>query len=267
MAQLLRSILGSTAKGVVALGAATLGLAATALPSNAFSIFTAFDPNGDASVNLLTTTGIPNSQAAEAAFLAQLVGTGTETFESFAAGTGGPLAITFPGAGTATLSGSGDIQSVPAGQTNGAGRYGVSATNYWEVVAGSSGSFEIDFSDPIAAFGFYGIDIGDFAGTLSLVFDNGNIATQSVPTAPQNLADGSVLYWGIITDPSDGEISSISFQTTTGTGDIFAFDNFTIGSRQQVVPNSVPGPLPLLGAGAAFGWSRRLRRRLKASVA
>lgn len=27
---------------------------------------------------------------------------------------------------------------------------------------------------------------------------------------------------------------------------------------------SVPGPLPLLGAGAAFGWSRRLRRRIQA---
>ena len=27
---------------------------------------------------------------------------------------------------------------------------------------------------------------------------------------------------------------------------------------------SVPGPLPLFGAGAAFGWSRRLRRRIKA---
>ena len=27
-------------------------------------------------------------------------------------------------------------------------------------------------------------------------------------------------------------------------------------------PSEVPGPLPLLGAGAAFGWSRRLRRRL-----
>jgi hypothetical protein len=24
----------------------------------------------------------------------------------------------------------------------------------------------------------------------------------------------------------------------------------------------VPGPLPLLGAGAAFGWSRRLRKRI-----
>jgi MYXO-CTERM domain-containing protein len=26
-------------------------------------------------------------------------------------------------------------------------------------------------------------------------------------------------------------------------------------------PASVPGPLPLLGAGAAFGWARRLRKR------
>jgi hypothetical protein len=25
---------------------------------------------------------------------------------------------------------------------------------------------------------------------------------------------------------------------------------------------AVPGPLPLLGAGAAFGWSRRLRKRI-----
>jgi hypothetical protein len=28
---------------------------------------------------------------------------------------------------------------------------------------------------------------------------------------------------------------------------------------------SVPGPLPLLGAGAAFGWSRQLRKRIGAS--
>jgi hypothetical protein len=29
---------------------------------------------------------------------------------------------------------------------------------------------------------------------------------------------------------------------------------------------AVPGPLPLLGAGAAFGWSRRLRKRISAPV-
>jgi len=32
-------------------------------------------------------------------------------------------------------------------------------------------------------------------------------------------------------------------------------------------PASVPGPLPLFGAGAAFGWSRRLRRKIKATTA
>lgn len=28
-------------------------------------------------------------------------------------------------------------------------------------------------------------------------------------------------------------------------------------------PPQVPGPLPLLGAGAAFGWSRRMRKHIK----
>ena len=39
------------------------------------------------------------------------------------------------------------------------------------------------------------------------------------------------------------------------TGTIFAFDS---GVRDPV-----PGPLPLMGAAAAFGWSRRLRRRIQ----
>lgn len=140
----------------------------------------------------------------------------------------------------------------------------MSPTNYWEVAAGPAGNFDINFSAPIAAFGFYGIDIGDFLVTLSLGFSNGNIATQAIPTAPLSQADGSVLYWGIITDLAEGDISKISFQTTQGTGDIFAFDNMTIGSRQQVIPNAVPSPLPLFGACAAFGWSRKLRKRIGA---
>jgi len=39
-------------------------------------------------------------------------------------------------------------------------------------------------------------------------------------------------------------------------GAIYAFDS---GMRN---PNPVPGPLPLVGIGAAFGWSRPLRRRV-----
>ena len=39
--------------------------------------------------------------------------------------------------------------------------------------------------------------------------------------------------------------------------------NITSSTLSPVSSTPVPGPIPLLGAGAAFGWSRRLRRRLK----
>ena len=39
--------------------------------------------------------------------------------------------------------------------------------------------------------------------------------------------------------------------------------NESIGTYQGITP--VPGPLPLLGAGAAFGWSRKIRKRIKSS--
>jgi hypothetical protein len=39
------------------------------------------------------------------------------------------------------------------------------------------------------------------------------------------------------------------------------------GRAVNVDAFSVPGPLPLFGAGAAFGWSRKLRRRIGASKA
>ena len=38
----------------------------------------------------------------------------------------------------------------------------------------------------------------------------------------------------------------------------------TITSYQNVFRQQVPGPLPLLGAGAAFGFTRKLRRGVKA---
>ena len=36
-------------------------------------------------------------------------------------------------------------------------------------------------------------------------------------------------------------------------------------SSAPAPPPSVPGPLPLLGLGAALAWARRLRRRIKAA--
>jgi hypothetical protein len=264
-------MVSSLHKALLITGVSLVAAAQASPPAQAYALFTGVDPNGNLLVNLNCPSGCPTATAAETAFLAQLLGVGTETFEGFAASTPTPLMLTFPGAGVATLSqGSGIIQRVDAGMTDGNGRYGVSATNFLEVDAdapingngnGSGNNLEITFQNPVAAFGFYGIDIGDFNGTLKIVTDNAAIGTLDVPTAPLLLADGSVLFWGIITTPEEGPISKLQFRTTPGEGDVFGFDNMTIGSREQVDPDphAAPAPLAILGLPIAFGSFRKLR--------
>jgi hypothetical protein len=66
-----------------------------------------------------------------------------------------------------------------------------------------------------------------------------------------------VLYFGIIGTTGADQFTSVAFNTTLGEGDVFAFDNMTIGSLEQVhIPE--PGTLALLGiALAGMGLSRR----------
>jgi hypothetical protein len=74
--------------------------------------------------------------------------------------------------------------------------------------------------------------------------------------------DGSVFYFGYIVGNGDPLISSVAFNTTTGGGDFFAFDDFTIGDRAQVTTPAIPVPaaLPLLATGlGSFGLLRRRR--------
>ena len=265
----------ATAKLARRIAMATLGgLLFRASPVQAFTTFSGIDPNGQPCVNLLPN--IPNSEAANNNFLAELSGVGTETFESLGIGQTVPLNLVFPGAGTATLEGANaEIQSTPLGSTTGSGRYGVSVTHYLEVKGGSI--FTIVFSQSVAAFGFFGVDIGDFSGSLNVTFNNPAIGLQSIPLAPMNKADGSVLFYGIIAEP-DEEFSSVAFQTQ-GAADMFAFDDMTIGTRSQVIDNNhavgtprllnveingnhaVPGPFGILGLSAGYGWCRRLRKR------
>jgi hypothetical protein len=61
---------------------------------------------------------------------------------------------------------------------------------------------------------------------------------------------------------------NLSLAQIFGTGGASIF-TYTSGSEQIILrkdPTQVPGPLPLLGAAAAFGYSRKLRNRIQKSI-
>jgi PEP-CTERM motif-containing protein len=175
---------------------------------------------------------------------------GIEDFESFAHGTLTPLSLNFSGAGTATLSGSGQVWQ---SSTEYYGRFAISGDHYLNQVVAPG--FNIALSDPIAAFGFYATDIGDFSGTLTLAFTNGSTDVISFPNT--YTTGGSVFYFGYIN--TDNPFTNIAFNTTTGAGDAFGFDDLTIGSVDQVDPVPEPATMLLLGSGilGLAGFGRR----------
>jgi hypothetical protein len=60
------------------------------------------------------------------------------------------------------------------------------------------------------------------------------------------------------------KLISVKNEYSVGTGSINSFQNSFTQVDREPLP-TVPGPLPLLGAGAAFGFSRRLRARVLAA--
>ncbi len=65
---------------------------------------------------------------------------------------------------------------------------------------------------------------------------------------------------------SNRTLAELGF-TTEGLIGTWTLRDTTTADTIQVVVSPVPGPLPLLGAAAAFGWSRRLRCRVANSKA
>jgi len=114
----------------------------------------------------------------------------------------------------------------------------------------------------------------------------GTVSFDWIFTATEGYAPFAYLLNGGFVDLTTSSAVFYSDQSGSATfsvlsGDVFGFrqgntssefpgSSTTISNFNFNAPNApnpvVPGPLPLLGAGAALGWSRRLRFRLRAGL-
>jgi len=151
------------------------------------------DLNGNPTARI----AFPNSAAARASFLSQLSAIATDNLEEFSNGMQLPITLTFPGAASASLNGPAGTIQTSSGGTNGFGRFPTSRSNYLETDAAA---ITLTFAVPVTSFGFYGTDIGDFGGQLTLVFSGAQKVTETVPhslgTGARSPQDGSVLFFG-----------------------------------------------------------------------
>ena len=206
----------------------------------------------------------PNASGAESAFLSHLAGVGTEDFDCVCNGiASNGLELAFPGSG-------GDISatiSTPTGDINNTvtmGRFPISGVQYLNA---NATTLSMTFSDPIAAFGFYGIDIGDYGGELTVTLNHSDGGTtplavgNSIGSGGAAPFEGAVLYFGVI-DVAD-PFTSVDFSSSADS-DTFAYDDMTIGDSHQVQGTTVPEPSSalLLGVGT-FGivLAGRIRRK------
>jgi hypothetical protein len=85
----------------------------------------------------------------------------------------------------------------------------------------------------------------------------GYFSVNGVITSVQSSTDGQSSVGSFVIAPSDVIAFGVRSSILDGNSGTVNITNFS------ALNADVPGPLPALGAAAAFGWSRRLRRRIR----
>lgn len=269
--------------------AASVVLTATVAP--AWSTYCAPVVTGS---SLLTCFGIestPNGMVdsakdparAKAEFLAGKMNVGTLDFSQYDPANVG---FAFPDSAAAKFIGAGGGQInqavfsdssagpyvIPDPVAAGLGRFNTSPTGDPQGMILEAGvGFTLTFDSAISAFGFYGMDIGDFGGTLSLrlLLADGTAASPDpipvpvLPSAPGlegDPAGGNLVFFGFFNTNPTIQYKAVQF-IHTGPEDGFGYDDMVVASLSGEPPNPTPEPAGLALVGAALTAAALVRRR------
>jgi hypothetical protein len=121
-------------------------------------------------------------------------------------------------------------------------------------LAAPSGKHLVDYTSALSS----ALNGGANSGTNNLT---GAAGTAAATYVPNNTAVGQTKTYSNTTTISDA--FTIAYGVTQG--GIQNFNQSFTFEQDPPPPSTVPGPLPLAGAGIAFGYSRKLRKRIAAA--
>ena len=208
-------------------------------PASAGSLLTTFF--GENLTPVAAVTGAPVT--ARAAFLAALSGTvANYGFEDRINGDVGPFNFTFANSsGTITTTITAPSTGVATNSATG-GRFNTTSggTVYWRAneTSAAGAILTLTFSPPISAFGFYGTDIGDFGGSLTLTVRNSSTLV-STPLSVGNTigsggsTSGCLLFFGF--KDKTATYDRLTFTSNGSTADFFGFDDIVAAVAAQVI--------------------------------
>jgi hypothetical protein len=257
--------------------ATLLGLPAAigfALPAQALSLYTGYDEN-PADGTVLPLASRVNSTAAFNQYLGNLTGVTTESFETTAVGTPindlapilsgvtSDFVYTTDAAGTTSV-GSGATASVQkANATSGLTNSGTFPTDGKQGISiNSTNFFKIKFGNPLAAFSFWGTDLGDNKNALTVILRNAGVqvGSQSINYLGTNAGDSSVFFFGAIAQNAAEQFDEVQLLSSITGSDAIGIDQLTVGTAAQLTPqssNAVPTPALLPGLIALAAGARR----------
>jgi hypothetical protein len=164
-------------------------------------------------------------------FHARLIGTATESFESYSENDA-PTTLLF-GTNTATLSGTRAVRVFSSSTQTRQGEFPITGSRCLDLAGGGGQFFTVTFNRPQAAFGFFGTDVEVNELRLVLVAADGGRRTNTVPvTIPQGTA--GAFFFGIL--DRETPFAAVEFRNIGATTDGLGFDDLTIGTPEQVIP-------------------------------
>jgi hypothetical protein len=113
----------------------------------------------------------------------------------------------------------------------------------------------ITFKKPVESFGFWANDQNTGGDQINVTINGG-------PTilGPSSQV-GKASFFGFIASNPSEYITSLELTSTNASSGFLVFDQFTTSLPKS--SQAVPGPVPVIGTAMAFGWTRRLRQRIR----